>query len=111
MTTPERVSFGTPTEILQEFADRVARYGSIVALRLFCRSDRPEQLLCMVEMDSGAPVAVAQFPRAFVTGNDLCTFVEVPSHFTCPNRTEGRMTAPTCSDCIKHVDSGTSPGA
>lgn len=109
MTTPESGSFGTPAEILHEFTDKLSRFGGIQSLRLFCRSDRPEQLLCMVQMDSGAPVAVAQFPRAFVTGNDLCTFVEVPTHFTCAKRAEGQMSVHTCSDCRKHLDHVTLP--
>lgn len=102
-------SFASPADILNEFTDKVARYGSIQALRLFCRSDRPEQLLCMIQMDSGAPVAVSQFPRAFVTGNDLCTFVEVPVHFTCTHRSQGQMKIATCSDCRKHLDQGSPP--
>lgn len=97
-------SYATPAEILHQFTDKVAGFGSIQALRLFCRSDRPEQLLCMIQMDSGASVAVSQFPRAFVTGNDLCTFVEVPTHFTCTHRSEGRMKVPTCSECRKQLD-------
>lgn len=109
MTNPKNGSFGSPEEILHEFADTLHQYGSIQAVRLFCRSDRPEQLLCMVQMDTGAHTAVTQFPRAFVTGNDLCTFVEVPQHFTCAKRAEGKMSVHTCSDCRKHLDHGSLP--
>lgn len=103
-TSPENKPFASPHEILHAFAERLSPHGTIQALRLFCRADRPEQLLCMVQMDSGATAAAAELSRSFVTGSDVCTFVDVPTHFTCDNRSAGRMKLQTCSECRKQVN-------
>lgn len=101
--------FGTPMEILHAFTERLAPFGPIQALRLFCRADQPQQLLCMVQMDSGATTAVANVPRAFVTGTDVCTLIDVPHHFSCENRAAGQMKVSSCSACRKHVDTPSPP--
>lgn len=80
-----------------------AAHGPVRSVGLFCRADRPEQLLCMVQMDANAAAAAAALERSFLTGHDLCTFVKVGPEFGCEQRAAGRMMVPNCSACRRQA--------
>lgn len=96
---PETRTFSSPEDIFDVVIAQCAVHGPVRSVSLFCRSEQPQQLLCMLQMERGAQTAAASFPRAFVTGDDVCTFVAVAAQFCCARRTDGHMAVATCNDC------------
>ena len=74
-------------------------FGKLENVALFCRADRPEQLLCTVSMSGNLEAAAHAIAPALVRGGELCAFVPVPLSFKCARRLDGQVLRPMCSDC------------
>ena len=91
--------FTTPEDLLADSADLCRPHGAVDNVRLFCRSEHPRRVFCMINMNRGAEAA-ARAIDGYVIGTIVCRLVPVSTLFHCPRRRNGKMFASACDDCF-----------
>ncbi|WP_305072415.1 hypothetical protein [Propionivibrio sp.] len=92
-------AFTTPEDILADSAGLCQIYGVVDNVRLFCRSEHPRRVFCMINMPKGAEAA-ARAIDGHVIGTIVCRLLPVSTLFHCPRRRNGKMLASACDDCF-----------
>lgn len=92
-------AFTTPEDILADSAGLCQIYGVVDNVRLFCRSEHPRRVFCMINMPKGAEAA-ARAIEGYVIGTIVCRLVPVSTLFHCPRRRNGKMLASACDNCF-----------
>lgn len=99
MTSLKPQACESPDDVLRRIVRCCQPHGQVEDVALFCRADRPEQLLCTVSMSGNLEAAAHSIAPALVRGGELCAFVPVPLSFKCARRLDGQVLRPMCSDC------------
>ncbi len=104
MEPPILGAFATPEDILSDSAELCRHYGVVDNVRLFCRSEHPRRVFCMVNMPEGAEAA-ARALDGYAIGTIVSRLVPVSTMFHCPRRPNGKMLALSCDDCFLACES------
>lgn len=100
--------FTAPDEILADSAELCRPHGVVDNIRLFCRSEHPRRVFCMINMPCGAEAA-ARAGDGHVIGTIVCRLVPVSTLFHCPRRRNGKMLASACDDCFLYGEAISAP--
>lgn len=87
-----------PKHILADSAGLCAPHGVVDNIRLFCRTEHPRRVFCMINMTEGAEQA-AKAIDGHVIGTIVCRLVPLSPDFHCARRKAGNMLASACDDC------------
>ena len=99
MTSLKPQTCESPDDVLRRIVRSCQPYGQVENVALFCRADRPEQLLCTVSMSGNLEAAAHGIGAGVVSGGRLSAFDPVPLSFKCARRLDGQVLRPMCSDC------------
>jgi len=97
-------AFTAPEDILAESAELCRAHGAVDNVRLFCRSEHPRRVFCMINMPRGAEAA-ARASDGYVIGTIVSRLVPVSPLFQCPRRRNGKMLASACDKCFLACES------
>ena len=92
-------AFSTPEDILANSAALCRPHGAVDNIRLFCRSEHPRRVFCMISMPQGAEAA-ARAIDGYVISTTVCRLVPVSPEFGCLRRRNGKMHASACDNCF-----------
>lgn len=95
----------SPEDVFCRFVEETRAVDGRHVARLFCRQEKPDQVVCIMDVSHDDPCRTDHPAHQLVQGT-LTHIYQIHPDFRCLSRSEGQLNDKSCYCCRAHLNQG-----